>query len=196
VSGYEFDLFISYARRGSVQKWLLNHFHRKLLDCLADQFAPTPKVYVDKGMSRAVHWPSDLRHALRHSKIMIQLLTPQYFESNWCMAEWHSMLERERMLGLAGPENPQGLVYPILYSDSDNFPLEGKLRSWWDFKEFAYPDPVYQQTHEFVRFHHEVNRLAGDLVQLLGQVPPWRPDWPDVEPPDPVLSPTPPLPRF
>jgi len=30
VSGYEFDLFISYSRYGSVQKWLLNHFYKKL----------------------------------------------------------------------------------------------------------------------------------------------------------------------
>jgi hypothetical protein len=196
VSGYKFDFFISYARRGTVQQWLLNHFLRKLSDCLADQFAPTPRIYVDREMPRAVHWPSDLRHALRHSKIMIQLLNPQYFASPWCLAEWHNMLERERMLGLASPEKPQGLIYPILYSDSDNFPLEGKVRAWWNFKEFAYPDPVYQQTLEFVRFHHEVNRLAEDLVALVQQVPPWQPDWPDVDPPDPVLAPTPPLPRF
>ncbi|QQQ77419.1 TIR domain-containing protein [Saccharothrix sp. 6-C] len=196
MSDYKFDFFISYARRGTVQQWLLNHFLRKLSDCLADQFAPAPKIYVDREMSRAAHWPDSLRHALRHSKIMIQLLSPQYFASPWCMAEWYSMLERERMLGLASPETSQGLIYPILYSDSDNFPLEGKVRSWWSFKEFAYPDPVYQQTHEFVRFHHEVNKLAADLVALVQQVPPWRPDWPDVDPPDPVLAPTPPIPRF
>ncbi|NUT48578.1 MAG: toll/interleukin-1 receptor domain-containing protein [Saccharothrix sp.] len=196
MSGYEFDLFISYARRGSVQKWLLNHFHQKLLECLADQWAPTPTVYVDRTMARGVHWPSSLRHALRHSKVMIQLLSPQYFQSKWCLAEWHSMLERERMLGLATAERPQGLLYPILYSDSDNFPLEGKLRSWQNFKALANPDPPYQETREYVEFHREVNRVAGDLVQLLQQVPPWRPDWPDVEPPDPVLPPTPPLPRF
>lgn len=196
VSGYKFDFFISYARRGSVQKWLLNHFHQKLLECLADQVAPTPKVYVDKTMSRAVHWPSSLQHALRHSKVMIQLLTPHYFESRWCMAEWYSMLERERMLGLASAEQPLGLVYPILYSDSDNFPLEGKVRSWQDFKEYAHPDPPYQETREFVYFHREVNRVAADLVELLKQVPPWRPDWPDVTPPEPVLPPTPLIPRF
>ncbi|QFZ16975.1 TIR domain-containing protein [Saccharothrix syringae] len=196
MSGYQFDLFISYARRGSVQKWLLNHFHQKLLECLADQLAPTPKVYVDRTMPRAVHWPSNLRDALRHSKIMIQLLTPHYFQSQWCRAEWYSMLERERMLGLASSGSSQGLVYPILYSDSDNFPPEGKLRSWLDFKEFAHPDPPYQQTSHFVLFHREVNKVAADLVQLIQQAPPWQPDWPEVDPPDPVLPPTPPLPRF
>ncbi|ROP38194.1 TIR domain-containing protein [Saccharothrix texasensis] len=196
MSGYKFDLFISYARRGSVQKWLLNHFHQKLLECLADQLAPTPTVYVDRTMSRAVHWPSSLQHALRHSKIMIQLLTPHYFQSRWCRAEWYSMLEREKVLGIANPGQPMGLIYPILYSDSDNFPPEGKERSWQNFKEFANPDPPYQETREFIHFHREVNRVAADLVELLHQVPPWRDDWPDVDPPDPVLPPPVPLPRF
>jgi TIR domain len=69
-------------------------------------------------MPRAVHWPSDLQAALRHSKIMIQLLTPPYFTSPWCMAELRCMQAREELLGLAGPEISQGLIYPILYSQA------------------------------------------------------------------------------
>ena len=197
VSGYKYDLFISYSRLGSVQKWLLNHFYDKLRDCLADQFGSSLKVYMDRRtMPRAVHWPSELQIALRHSKIMIQLLTPGYFESKWCLAELFSMRAREEMLGLAGLQVTQGLIYPILYSDSDNFPPEGLQRSWVDFKDFAYPDMVYQQTADFVHFHRKVNELACDLVQLVKQVPDWRADWPIVEKPDPVIIPPPPLPRF
>jgi len=196
VPGYKYDVFISYCREGSVRKWLLNHFYDKLRECLADHFAPPPKVYMARKMSRAVHWPSDLEIALRHIKIMIQLLTPNYFESEWCMAELRSMQAREKLLGLAGPEISQGLIYPILYSDSENFPIDERLRSWVDFKEFAHPDPVYQQTADYVGFHREVNKLAEDLVQLLRKVPDWQPDWPVVEKPDPVINPPPPLPRF
>ncbi|MCP2167244.1 TIR domain-containing protein [Goodfellowiella coeruleoviolacea] len=196
MSGYKFDIFISYSRYGSVQKWLLNHFLRKLKECLADQIAPAPKVYVDREMPRGVHWSSSLKHALRYSKIMLQLLTPHYFESPWCMAEWRSMQEREKMLGLASLSLPQGLIYPILYSDSENFPLDGRMISWVDFKEFAHPDPPFQTTGMFVDFHREVTKLATDLVQLLKQVPEWQPDWPIVEEPKPVLIPPPPIPRF
>lgn len=196
MSGYKYDVFISYCRHGSVQRWLLNHFYKKLCECLADQFAPPPKVYMDREMPRAVHWPNELRIALRHSKIMIQLLAPNYFTSRWCMAELRSMRAREEMLGLAGPEISQGLIYPILYSDSDNFPPEGRLRSWVSFKEFANPDLMYQQTVDYTNFHWRVTELAIDLVQLIQQVPDWRPEWPIVEPPDPPILPPPPLPRF
>ncbi|MGM1065382.1 toll/interleukin-1 receptor domain-containing protein [Saccharothrix sp. Mg75] len=196
MSGYKYDLFISYSRYGSVRKWLQNHFHQKLVECLADQVAPAPRVYVDWTMPSAVDWPSNLQKALHRSKIMIQLLTPPYFESQWCVAEWRSMQEREKMLGLAGSDLTQGLVYPILYSDSENFPMEGRTRSWRDFKKLAQPDLVFQESRKFNRFHREVNELARDLVQLLQQVPEWQPDWPIVEKPDPLLIPPPPLPRF
>lgn len=196
VPGYEFDVFISYSRLGSAPKWLTNHFFPKFRDCLVDQIAPAPKVFLDETMPRGVDWPAELEKALRHSKILLAVLTPPYFESKWCMAELRSMHAREKLLGLASAERPQGLIYPVLYSDSDNFPPEdGLRRSWWDFKDLAVPDPIFQDTRDWINFHRRVTDLAQDLVELLKQVPPWRPDWP-FERPDPVILPPPPIPRF
>jgi hypothetical protein len=196
VSGYKFDVFISYCRHGSVSKWLMNHFHQKFRECLADQMAPVPKVFLDKGMPRGVHWPSQLEKALRHSKIMLALLTPPYFESPWCLAEWENMRAREEMLGLGGPDRPQSLVYPILYSDSDNFPDYARDLSRWDFKDLSTPEPVFQESRDWVLFHRKVTEVAQDLVVLLQQVPEWQSDWPVVEQPKPVLMPPPLIPRF
>ena len=193
---YKYDFFISYSRKGSVQKWLLTHFYGKLVEYLADESAPEPRVYMDRTMPRAVEWAHNLENSLRHSKIMIQLLTPPYFESDWCMAELESMQAREAMLGLAGADISQGLIYPILYSDSENFPDVGRMRSWQDFKEYAHPDAVYQDSVDYLAFCRQIRVLARDLVQLAKQVPPWSPDWPIVERPNPVLIPPPPLPRF
>ncbi|GAB3444007.1 TIR domain-containing protein [Actinophytocola sediminis] len=196
MSGYKFDVFISYSRRGNVQKWLLNHFYPKLQDCLADQLAPAPTVYIDRLMPHGVHWPSSLKKALRHTKIMIPVLTPQYFESRWCMAEWRSMREREKLLGLADLEIPQSLRYPILYADSQNFPDEGRELAWQDFKEHSMPDPGFQDSREYVPFHRRVVTLAEDLAELLVQVPAWQPDWPLIDLEGPYHIPPPPLPRF
>jgi hypothetical protein len=196
VPGYEFDVFISYARRGSAQKWLLNHFYPKLKDCLADQIAPVPKVYIDRSMPRGVHWPSNLRKTLRHTKIIVPVFTPQYFASPWCLAELHSMREREKILGLGGLEVPQGLIYPILYSDSDSFPDEARERSWFDFKGLDMPEPVFQESRLFERFHKLVVEMAEDIARLLKQIPEWQADWPIIDPPDPLLLPPPLLPRF
>ncbi|HEX3649800.1 MAG TPA: TIR domain-containing protein [Pseudonocardiaceae bacterium] len=197
MAGYTFDVFVSYSRHGSVGKWLLNHFYPKLKDCLADQIAPAPTVFLDRTMRRGAAWPDEIRNALGRSKIMVAVLTPPYFVSPWCMAELSSMFAREEMLGLANPARPQGLIYPLLYSDSVNFPEEPRLhRSWWDFKELNTPEPVFQQSPQWPDFHRRVTAFATDLVELLQQVPEWQPDWPLVEPPAPVLLPPPPIPRF
>ncbi|PPK64831.1 toll/interleukin-1 receptor domain-containing protein [Actinokineospora auranticolor] len=196
MSGYQFDVFISYSRKGTAQRWLLNHFYERLVDCLADQIAPAPAVYIDRSMSRGVHWPSNLRQALQRSKIIVPIYTPPYFQSPWCMAEWRSMRERERVLGLASADVPQGLILPILFSDSDNFPMEARDRSWVDFKAVANPDPSYQTSRGFADFHQMVVGFATELAKLLPQVPEWQPDWPLVVEPDPVLIPPPMIPRF
>lgn len=199
MSGYEYDVFISYSRGNSSGRnafwWVRNHFHRKLADCLADHIAPAPKVYIDKQMERGVHWPSELERALLHSKIMIPVLAPYYFESRWCMAEWRSMTARERLLGLASRDRPHGLIFPVLFSDSENFPREGRERSWWDFKRWAIPEESYKDTREWPDFHREVSRFAAEIVNLLKRIPQWQPGWP-VERPDPPMLPPPPLPRF
>ena len=44
VSGYEYDIFISYSRYGSAREWMQNHFLSALKDCLADEIAPTPTI--------------------------------------------------------------------------------------------------------------------------------------------------------
>ncbi|GGU40001.1 TIR domain-containing protein [Lentzea flava] len=196
MSGYLFDFFISYSRQGSVQKWLLNHFYNKLVECLADECAPAPRVYMDRHMPRAVDWSHNLRTSLRHSKIMIQVMTPHYFRSGWCMSELQSMRAREEMLGFASAKIPQGLIYPIVYSDCEDLRDEERMRKWHDFKEYAHPDPVYQQTVEYIHFHKEVKQLARDLVELASWVPDWQEDWPIVELPDPIVTRRTPLPRF
>lgn len=195
MSDYEYDVFISYRRAGGSFKWLMNNFHPRLVDCLADQLPHEPRVFLARQMERGVFWPQELEHALLHAKVLVSIYTPMYFQSAWCMAEWKTMREREKLLGLGTPERSRGLIYPILFSDSENFPEEARYRSWWDFKPWAMPDPVYQETKEWIGFHRQVEGVAIELARLLPRVPPWQPDWP-VERPEPALPPHVPLPRF
>ncbi|MDS0133243.1 MULTISPECIES: TIR domain-containing protein [unclassified Amycolatopsis] len=196
MPGYKYDLFISYPRRGTASKWLLTNFYPWLVDFLVDEVGYEPKIFLDKGMHRGVHWPSQLENALRHSKIMVAVLSAPYFTSKWCMAEWKSMQAREEVLGLASPQCPQGLIYPIRYSDSNAFEEEGLRRSWWDFKGLDNPGPGYQDTRDWHSFQQKVRQCAQDLADLLKQVPAWQSDWPVIAQPDPVLPPPPLLPRF
>lgn len=195
MSGYEFDVFISYRRKGNPYQWVHNHFLPRLRECLDDHLDKEPAIFVDEEMEAGTRWPERLVRALGRTKLLLPVYSPQYFRSDWCVAEWHTMAARERILGLGSVERPQGLIYPVLFSDSENFPDYARSRSWWDFKDMNDPDLVFQQTVEWVPFHRAVKKIAITLAGLLPRVPEWQPDWP-VLTPNPLLPAPTRLPRF
>jgi len=195
VSGYQFDVFISYIRSGNPHAWMWNHFLSRLRNCLADHLVDEPAVFIDEEMERGTNWPHSLEQALSRTKIMLAVFSPQYFRSRWCVAEWETMVERERLLGLYTRDQPHGLIYPVLFSDSDNFPDYARDRGWRDLKTWNNPDPVFQLTPKFVGFHEQVAQIAEDLAKLLPRVPDWEPGWPAFRPDPPFRLPTP-LPKF
>lgn len=186
MTDYEFDVFLSYSRKGGSPGWVHNHFFPKLRDCLTDEVGEVPRIFVDQDMNPGTIWTSDLERALSRSKVLVSVYSPQYFRSEWCVAEWKSMAEREQLLGLASRDLTQGLIIPVLYSDSANFPDYGKDRMWHDMKGLDSPDPMFQQTQDWLKFHNKMRVIAANLADLLTKVPEWRPDWPIVRPAVPI----------
>jgi hypothetical protein len=195
VTNYEFDVFLSYSRKGSSPGWVHNHFLPKLRACLTDEIGHEPKVFVDQEMETGTVWPNRLAQVLAGSKILVSIYSAQYFQSHWCQAEWESMAERERLLGLASPELTQGLILPVLYSDSQNFPEYGLDRMWHDMKGLDVPELMFQQSLDWLEFHRRMRGIATDIERLLKDAPPWQPDWP-VRRPDVPVPPTTKFPRW
>lgn len=190
MTGYEFDVFLSYSREGGSPRWVHNHFLPKLRDCLTDEIGYVPRVFVDHETEPGSIWPGRLARMLGRSKILVAIYSPQYFRSGWCQAEWKSMAAREEVLGLASPELPSGLIFPVLYSDSHNFPSYGLDRVWHDMKGLDNPDPMFQQSQDWLEFHRRMRTLAIEVERMLRDVPPWQPDWPIVRPEVPTPPPT------
>ncbi len=195
LSGYRFDLFLSYRRGGTVPDWVHNHLHPLLLDCLADELSREPRIFLDSTMETGVHWPSGLEWALRRSRLLLPIWSPQYFTSPWCLAEWRTMLAREAAVGLATELRPHGLIYPLVFATWRNFPEEAKKRRHRDLKSWNIPYPQYRNTEDYIGLHREVRRIAEELASEVDRVPPWQPDWPVVLPTT-VVRPTEPIPAF
>jgi hypothetical protein len=189
VSDYEFDVFISYRREGNPYNWVRNHFHPQLKAYLADQLPRDPVLFIDEGMEVGSVWPDRLEEALSRTRILVPVFSPQYFRSRWCIAEWETMAEREKLL--ARP----GLIYPVLFSDSENFPSYARERSWRNLKPWNKPDLVFQQTIRWIDFTDEIEKVAIELASRITKAPPWEPGWP-VERPDPPMPGMTSLPRF
>jgi hypothetical protein len=107
------------------------------------------------------------------------------------MAEWGSFREREKMLGLFSHEDPRGLVYPIRFADGDYFHPDAKVTQCKrDFSRLNYPDDAFRQSAKYMEFHDLVREMSEELVRLIQTIPPWKEDFPVVEPaplPAPIL---------
>jgi len=196
ADGYRYDLFLSYRRTPNVSAWVHNHFHPRLRDCLSDELADEPRIFLDVAQDPGTPWPANLRYALQRSRLMVAVLSPPYFRSRWCLAEWQTILRREQMLGLDGPQSAVRLVYPVQYSDGEEFARNARHLQMDDrFKKLRYPQPAFAESNRYLDFHDALVSLAECLADRLRNAPSWQPDWP-IEEPEPSAPAPASVPRF
>lgn len=184
---YRYDVFLSYRRSGygNASQWVRNHFHPLLVNCLSDELDWEPRIFFDLEAETGSYWPSLLERALLHSKMLVAVWSPPYFRSAWCLAEWRSMLAREQ---LVTPDEPDGLVYPVVFSDSTSFPQAAVDRQSRDLKAWSNPFPSFRQSHDYHHFHRAMVDIAAELGRKLHKAPEWQPDWPVCRPDKPSRS--------
>jgi hypothetical protein len=193
---YEYDVFISYQRTGDlVPLWVRNHFYPRLSELLDNNLDRDVKVFFDENVRGGTTWSLELRSALLRSRILVPICSPKYFLSEVCLAEWQSMARREDIVDMSSSQHPQGLIYPVLFCDSKNFPTWAHQRRMQDFKKWSQPYEQFQTSMAYLDFHSEVGRIAEEIEEMMDKAPEWQPDWPVVTPvPDPPRTST--IPRF
>ena len=180
---YEYDIFLSYPRKGQVCPWVHNHFLPLLRECLDSHLENEPRIFVDTAQPTGVQWPQNIKDALLHSQLLVAVWTPPYFRSQWCLAEWNTMLERESKLQHSGNNPHRGLVYPVVYSDGDHFDQRAKATQYrGDLTRFTYPYPCFKESSKYLLFHDAMMSIAEEIERHLLEIPGWQADWPFVEP--------------
>ncbi|GAA3045903.1 toll/interleukin-1 receptor domain-containing protein [Actinokineospora globicatena] len=176
---YEYDVYISYDRESeTVSPWVRHHFYPRLKELLNDNLPKKVQVFFDQEVGIGAKWPDALYEALRCTRVLVAVLSPMYFESEWCVAEWDSMVQREEDMGM----HTYGLIYPVTYSDSRHFPDWATRRRPLDLRPWNQPPINYQDTHAYFDFRKAVERLAESMVDAVLKPPDWQPDWPILQP--------------
>jgi TIR domain len=181
---YEYDIFVSYRRTKMTGPWVQHH----LVPCLEARFNEVSprqaRIAFDHEIESGALWPAEIKRRLRMSGLLLAVWSAEYFQSPWCMAEWSSFREREKQLHLFDAARPQGLVYPIRYNDGNFFHPDAKLTQWRrDFSNLNYPHEAFKRSEKYLDFDDLIQKMAADLVSLIGKLPRWRSDFPVVEPP-------------
>ena len=169
-----FDLFISYAH---VDDRDANH--RKvasIVDAIKADYlhvVGTPlEVFFDTEAIRDMDdWESRILLGLRQSRMMVAVLSPAYFQSEYCKKEWEYYVETELAHALPG----EGIapIYVVTYEPFDADPVEEKLRHWIgdlrrrqyiDWKEFW---PHGAKALEQADVRARLQKLPGQIAERL-----------------------------
>jgi len=180
---YEYDLFISYKRTDAVMGWIKNHFHPQIRSWLSENLTRDPKIFIDWEQETGVDWPTNIRVALQRSRYLVAIWSPQYFTSKWCVAEWESMLHREKLLGMRSDQNTKGLVYSVVYSDGESFPQHAKTTINVIMEpKWRHPHVQFNQSLAYLDFDKKIQEIAEELSTWINTAPQYRDDWPVVLP--------------
>src|SRR5438309_10022485 len=103
---YEYDVFISYRRYGKWPCWVKEKFLPLFNLWLSAELGHDARVTLDEQIEAGVDWPIDLGQKLARSKLLVPLLSRQYFSSRWCVTELAHIYAREQQCGFGTPETP------------------------------------------------------------------------------------------
>ncbi len=178
ASDYKYDVFFSYKRHDLTINWMREVSKRLelwLTESLGDREA---KVFVDEAdVEIGDRWPDRLRHAVKYSRCLVCVWTPSYFQSSWCVSEWQSFLEREKLLNI----EVQGLIAPLKFHDGEHFPEEARRVGWEDVAPYASTVPAFWNSAKAIELEARLKAFAESVAQIIRRAPRFCPDWPIVE---------------
>jgi len=175
---YEYDVFISYLHKPPVFGWVFHHFEPVLKEWLSEALGRETEIFTDfESIDTGEDWPLKLQEGLKRSRCMVAVWSPRYFASNWCMAEWESMLTREKDFGFKTTENPLGLVYAVKFFDGDLFPSIAKRTQQVDLEEWNNPYPNFKDTQRYDSFIQKMQEVAKEVAEFITKAPPYKEDF-------------------
>ena len=180
MTDYENDIFISY-RRSDVDwvRWTRENFVRALSSLLRVRCGPI-KVFMDDTIEDGASWPNHLARSLSRSRIMVAVLSRDYFQSEWCRLELALMHHREKTGNLRTAANPGGLIIPVVIDDGNCFPPEVQAMQAEPLHSFANPfmrpdSPKQEAMAEVLR-----DKLCTSIERALVSTPTFDPAWEQV----------------
>lgn len=128
------------------------------------------------GIQPGTPWVPSLETALKRTRCLVPVLSAEYFTSEWCLAEFYTMLERQKLTGHV-------VILPVRFADGDFYADEAKaLEQITTFEKFNTYRRPGQASQAFVR---EVQKFCKLLRARLTGAPAWDQDWEVIRPAGP-----------
>jgi len=176
---YHYDIFLSYTRN-FIGDWVHEHFLDLFRFHLQGSLGRSPDIFIDtQAISAGAIWPLRLKSALARSRCLVAILSPSYFESQWCMKECHVMLKRAASEGFGVEDNVGGLVLPAIASDGKFYPDYIKAIQSKDFRRFVRRGSSFTKVELYLEFQDTMESWTEEVADAIRQAPTWKSDWLD-----------------
>jgi hypothetical protein len=176
MADYEHHIFLSYRRSDEDWvRWTQENLVRPLRSLLRPALGDV-RIFVDQQIDTGTDWPMRLAQALARSRLLIPVLSRDYFESAWCRLELALIYHREQQCGLRTTVNPAGLILPLVIDDGESFPSEVQSIQQTNIHEFANPW-IRRDSPRQEEFAERLRQWCPCIESALRRIPPYDPAW-------------------
>ncbi len=179
---YEWDVFLSYRRTNTVKRWMLKAFYDPFCEFL-HEYIPTrkPSIFLDEKQYPGIQNPTDgLYRGLKASRCLVAVLTPTYFHSGWCLAEWKTFVQRAQFEKEQRNARPT-LISAVRLQDCEHH-TQGLQLGNHNFEVFRHyytcdfrDEKAWQHAR---RLSKAIDILAKSVAGLITAAPKFDASWP------------------
>jgi hypothetical protein len=166
----KYDIFLSYANIDSASQNWMKSLVQQMQNTFKQMTGRSLRVFVDvHEIDTAQIWEKRIRNSLENSSLLVAVLSPSYFTSEWCGWEWDyfSNLESTKQSNLEIP-SAQGLIFPVKFIDwSKTFRLSSDEKARLDEagrRQFVNFENLQLTDTEFAI---KVRQLVKNIVEAL-----------------------------
>ena len=164
---YHYDVYISYG-----ESRLLFDTARKIAKDISDEMElefENFRFFLNATeLSGEDFFQAEITNALKHSKILLTIITPSYFSKEFPLREWETFEIRSKITG-------SDLIIPIVMRGVQRVPEWFKKNQFIDLETVSVGGKLQGKSREYTI---AIRNLVERLRKLLIVVPPFDPTWP------------------
>lgn len=176
-SDYVYDVFFSYKRNpmsASWNRWVYDQLRFWLTEELGGRPA---NIFMDeRDIEAGEIWPKTIQEAIRHSRCLVCVWQPSYFQSSWCVSEWRSFRAREG----GDAASRTSLIAPLVYHDGEHFPKEAQDTQSCDVSTYASTLRAFLEGPKMAEFEDVLKSFSKRVAAMVTNAPPFDPNYPIV----------------
>ncbi len=136
------------------------------------------EIFIDREKIKSGQaWERKITHELIHSRIMVSIFSPVYFNSEWCRREFAIMDYRQRQCGFEEQGNKFGIIVPLKISDGDNFPKGATRLQIANFNDSFIYSQSFLNSPRGDDFQVHLKNWINDVALAYNNAPAWDDNW-------------------